>query len=157
MTPEEKIEALREWAASTYYDESSPTWFAGYARARDEVRNIIDPPKPKWRELVDEAAAAANRHWLQEPLASTLYHLHLAAAYERAEPYEHLANVIAICEAQVGDGWRADPDRANFGNDPKTVMWLLDSLVRYFKPANYRITGNRAAYWLRDLCDGGAE
>ena len=157
MTPEEKIEALREWAASTYYDESSPTWFAGYARARDEVRNIIDPPKPKWRELVDEAAAAANRHWLQEPLASTLYHLHLAAAYERAEPHEHLANVIAICEAQVGDGWRADPDRANFGNDPKTVMWLLDSLVRYFEPANYRNTGNRAAYWLRDLCDGGAE
>ena len=160
MTPEEKIEALRKLFDNidgNIEELKQGAWWDGFYWTRQKVRDIIDPPKPKWRELVDEAAAAANRHWLQEPLASTLYHLHLAAAYERAEPYEHLANVIAICEAQVGDGWRADPDRANFGNDPKTVMWLLDSLVRYFKPANYRITGNRAAYWLRDLCDGGAE
>jgi len=147
MTPEEKIEALRKWAkpADDYRLD-------GYYQAQCQVRDIIDPPAPQWRQWVMDQAneITGARATALEDILVCLAEI----GYSAKGP---LARIIAVCERQVGDGWRADPDLADFGNDQKTVMWLLESLVRYFEPVNYRRTGNRAAYWLRDLCDGGAE
>ena len=156
MTDAEKIEALREWAGQDFPDEWASgasgrgEYWRGYFAAAKMVRDIIDPPKPKWRELVDETAAAEKRHWLQEPLASALYHLHLVAAYERAEPREHLANIVAVCEDKVGDGWQADPDRVPVGH--WGIPWLLVPLSH--EPPDWKIVGHRSAAWLRSLTDG---
>ena len=208
MTPEEKIEALREWAASTYYDESSPTWFdAGYARARDEVRNIIDPPvlcncgqedvtgcavvrggfkhteaecdeccphgvflsavceqchppTPKWRESVDRCVKA----FPSDPLGDVLMHLSALSAPKADDATRewHLAHIIAVCEAQVGDGWEADPA---CWSGTVTLHTLIDRLScdevdDYYTPVgkvtDWQGLGHAAAAWLRSLTDGGA-
>ena len=148
MTPEEKIEALRELLGNHH----SPCRCMICIELLNPIRDIIDPPNPQWRQMVD----ALPHDVTGTHLGAVLYHLSHVANPDHYNVAEELANIVVVCEVAVG-GWRADPDQAHFSDDPKTVMWLLDSLVRYVEPANYRHTGNRAAYWLRDLCDGGAE
>lgn len=130
--------------------EASKAFRAGWDAAR-KVKSI-DPPAPQWRQWVTDQAIEITgaRATALEDILVCLAEI----GYSAKGP---LARIIAVCERQVGDGWRADPDQAHFSDGPKTVMWLLESLVRYFEPVSYRHTGNRAAYWLRDLCDGGAE
>lgn len=144
MKNAEKIEALREWAASTYYDESSPTWFAGYACARDEVRNIIDPPKPKWREMVDLAVPYLTH---VDPLVVVLESL-ANVANPRKVTEANLARIVAICEAQVGDGWQADPDDLTANSLPFLIACVADG--------NWKGLATSSATWLRSLTDGGA-
>lgn len=156
MTPEEKIEALREWAASTYYDESSPTWFAGYACARDEVRNIIDPPKPKWREMVDvDAIATEAISDCRTPLAIVLDCLSRLAHDEPLYAKGALARIVVICEAQVGDGWQADPAAWPMTPNLTTLLVYLTDRNGYGEP-RWHDLGNAASAWLRSLTDGGA-
>ena len=47
MTPEEKIEALREWANRPVTDGAQLASLNWYREAQREVRDIIDPPKPR--------------------------------------------------------------------------------------------------------------
>lgn len=152
MTPEQKIEALREWAQRRLDNYKASAWGDGFTAAVQEIRDIIDPPAPQWRQWVTDQAIETTgaRATALEDILVCLAEI----GYSAKGP---LARIIAVCERQVGDGWRADPDLADLSDDPETVMWLLESLVRYFEPVSYRHTGNRAAYWLRDLCDGGAE
>ena len=158
MTPEEKIEALREWLGNHH----PPCRCMICVELLNPIRDIIDPPVPKWRRIVDkhETIPATDPNCPpQYALSEILFALHRIAD-ERPES-NYLAQIVAICEAQVGDGWQVDPEDAyslpSADVDQYTVRWLLDSLVRYFEPANYLNTGNRAAYWLRHLTDGGAE
>lgn len=154
MTPEEKIEALREWVANNNRPDFG-TFAAGHLTAVNEVHEILDSP-PEWRKRVDalHPKGVTGTH-----LGAALYHLSHVANPDHYDVAEELANIVVVCEVAVGGGWRADPDDAYSlpsasDIDQCTAMWLMDSLVRYFEPANYRNTGNRAAHWLRGLTDG---
>ena len=149
MTPEEKIEAMREWVRSN--DEPDFGQFAaGYLKALTEVRDIIDPPKPKWREMVDEEAEKSLH--LGTPIGAVLYNLsHVANPSEYDAAFE-LADIVVICEQEVGDGWQADPERVHPGF--WGVAWLLVPLSH--EPPDWTVVGDRSAAWLRSLTDGGA-
>ena len=163
MNDAEKIEALREWVRSN--DEPDFGQFAaGYLKALTEVRNIIDPPKPKWREAVDERFGWAAG--TPSPLGSTLREL-ADLEYGKVDSYADpttvcLARIVAICEQEVGDGWQADPDE---WGDTVTMHDLLgrlacleydDHAMRLGKVTDWQGLGHAAAAWLRSLTDGGA-
>ena len=153
MNDAEKIEALREWVRSN--DEPDFGQFAaGYLKALTEVRDIIDPPRAKWREDVDERLGWAAE--LPSPLGSTLREL-ADLEYGKVDSYADpttvcLARIIAICEQEVGDGWQADPERVHPGF--WGVAWLLVPLSH--EPPDWAVVGHRSAAWLRSLTDGGA-
>ena len=150
MNDAEKIEALREWVRSN--DEPDFGQFAaGYLKALTEVRDIIDPPRAKWRQEVDDWVAE-----VPSPLGSTLREL-ADLEYGKVDSYAEpttvrLARIVAICEQEVGDGWQADPDRVPVGH--WGISWLLVTLSH--EPPAWRVLGDRAAAWLRSLTDGGA-
>ena len=149
MTPEEKIEALRKWAkpADDYRLD-------GYYQAQCQVRDIIDPPKPKWREMVD----ALPRYVTGTHLGAVLYHLSHAANPDYYNVAEELANIVVVCEAQVGDGWRADPDDLRrFQGSETTALFIAEALTTFYEPTNWQVAGNRAAAALRELLDGGSD
>ena len=146
MKNAEKIEALREWVRSN--DEPDFGLFAaGYLKALTEVRDIIDPPKPKWRELVDDARSALLDEFKQPPLPTVLSDL-AEIADDENDPRDCLARIVAVAEAQVGDGWQADPERVHPGF--WGVAWLLVPLSH--EPPDWAVVSDRAAAWLRGLC-----
>ena len=154
MTPEEKIEALREWANQPVTDGAQLASLNWYRDAQRQVRDIIDPPRAKWREDVDERLGWAAE--LPSPLGSTLREL-ADLEYGKVDSYADpttvcLARIIAICEQEVGDGWQADPERVHPGF--WGVAWLLVPLSH--EPPDWAVVGDRAAAWLRSLTDGGA-
>ena len=148
MTPEEKIEALRELFDNVdgHIEElRQGAWWDGFYWTRQKVRDIIDPPKPKWRQRVDAI----------EPGGAPALHLvlwHLAEIANDRNLKNHLAGIIAVAEAQVGDGWQADPDRVPVGH--WGIPWLLVPLSQ--EPPDWAVVGDRSAAWLRSLTDGGA-
>ena len=152
MTPEEKIEALRKLFDNidgNIEELKQGAWWDGFYWTRQKVRDIIDPPKPKWRQMVNEEA---EKSLIGTPIGAVLYHLsHVANPSEYDAAFE-LANIIAVCEAQVGDGWKADPDRVPVGH--WGISWLLVTLSQ--EPPAWHVLGDRAAAWLRSLTDGGA-
>ena len=152
MTPEEKIEALREWANRPVTDGAQLASLNWYREAQRQVRDIIDPPKPKWRQMVNEEA---EKSLIGTPIGAVLYHLsHVANPSEYDAAFE-LANIIAVCEAQVGDGWQADPDE--WWGDTVTMHGLLERLACLeYEFADWQGLGHAAAAWLRSLTDGGA-
>lgn len=171
MTPEEKIEALREWANRPIdYDSDSPRFLDGLAFAKERVRDIIDPPKPKWRQKVDEwalvvSAVQKGYEWAgvvstNSTLADVLGTLSGIArsgpsVSERATG-DRLAQIVAICEKRVDDGWQADPDSNAYGcaeQDEYDVFHLLDPLANLTEPLCWKRVGDRAAAWLRSLTD----
>ena len=152
MTPEEKIEALREFfdnVDGNIEELKQGAWWDGFYWTRQKVLNITDPPRAKWREMVD--AAKSVRHWLPgNELAVTLYHLSELA--NSPDDSHQLACIVAMCEDKVGDGWEADPDRVPVGH--WGISWLLVPLSH--EPPAWHVLGDRAAAWLRSLTDGGA-
>ena len=92
-------------------------------------------PVPEWRRLVDEVDLSDVN-----PLSAVLYDLHWLAgrnatiteteAGERRDR-ESLARIVAVCEQQVGGGWRADPYRRNIPH-PDTVENMLAVFVANF-------------------------
>ena len=157
MTPEEKIEALRKLFDNidgNIEELKQGAWWDGFYWTRQKVRDIIDPPKPKWREAVDERVGWAAG--TPSPLGSTLREL-ADLEYGKVDSYADpttvcLARIIAICEQEVGDGWQADPDRVPVGH--WGISWLLVPLSQ--EPPAWHVLGDRAAAWLRSLTDGGA-
>jgi hypothetical protein len=151
MTDAEKIEALREWvlAERQQNEGADDPWNYGYLVAIDKVLRFIDPPKPKWRQMVNEEA---EKSLIGTPIGAVLYHLsHVANPSEYDAAFE-LANIVAIAEAQVGDGWRqADPELVHPGF--WGVAWLLVPLSH--EPPDWAVVGDRSAAWLRSLTDGG--
>ena len=149
MTPEEKIEALRQWVRQNDQPDFG-TFATGHLKAVTEVRDIIDPPKPKWRESVDRCVKA----FPSDPLGDVLMHLSALSAPKADDATRewHLAHIVAVCEAQVGDGWQADPERVHPGF--WGIAWLLVPLSH--EPPDWTVVGHRSAAWLRSLTDGGA-
>ena len=128
MTPEERIEALREFFDNVdgHIEElKQGAWWDGFYWTRQKVRDIIDPPKPKWRQMVDESANIPGPAYA---LSNVLYLLsELCAPSMDAEPA--LARLVAVCEAQVGDGWQADPsDWDGYDLDDFSVDLLLNEV-----------------------------
>jgi len=155
MTPEEKIEALRKLFDNidgNIEELKQGAWWDGFYWTRQKVRDIIDPPKPKWRQMVNEEA---EKSLIGTPIGAVLYHLsHVANPSEYDAAFE-LANIIAVCEAQVGDGWQADPDE--WWGDTVTMHGLLERLACLeYEFADWQGLGHAAAAWLRSLTDGGA-
>ncbi len=105
-----------------------------------------DPaPVPEWRALVNEVKLPRDLH----PLAAVLYDLHCLDVFPRAK--KSLARIIAVAEAQVGDGWQVEPDAVRFTSDSDVtfnVGFLIDAMGY---TQRWRLLGNRAAAWLRDL------
>lgn len=153
MTPEEKIEALREWANQPVTDGAQLASLNWYREAQREVRDIIDPPKPRWRELVGQAAKVVT----DNPLEGVLKNLSVIAYNPSPEGLEwNLARIVAVAEAQVGDGWEADPDSTAYGcaeQDVYDVFILLDPLANLTGSLCWKHVGDRAAAWLRSLTD----
>ena len=164
MTPEEKIEALRKLFDNidgNIEELKQGAWWDGFYLTRQKVLAIIDPPKPKWREMVNEARAALLDEFKQPPLPTVLSDLADIADNEN-DPRDSLARIIAICEDKVGDGWQADPDE---WGDTVTMHDLLgrlacleydDHAMRLGKVTDWQGLGHVAAAWLRSLTDGGA-
>jgi len=152
MTDAEKIEALRKLFDNidgNIEELKQGAWWDGFYWTRQKVRDIIDPPKPKWRQMVNEEA---EKSLIGTPIGAVLYHLsHVANPSEYDAAFE-LANIVAVCEAQVGDGWQADPERVHPGF--WGVAWLLVPLSH--EPPDWTVVGHRSAAWLRSLTDGGA-
>lgn len=142
----EKIEALREFFDNVdgHIEElNQGAWWDGFHWTRQKVLDIIDPPKPKWRESVDRCVKA----FPSDPLGDVLMHLSALSAPKADDATRewHLANIVAVCEAQVGDGWQADPDRVHPGF--WGVAWLLVPLSH--EPPDWAVVSDRAAAWLR--------
>ena len=158
MTPEEKIEALREWVQRHRDNYRASEWGDGFTAAVQEIRDIIDPPAPQWRKRVDDLhpKGVSGSH-----LGAALYHLSHVANPGHYDVAEELANVVVVAEVAVGNGWRADPDdlrRGLFESSETTgVMFIAEALTNFYEPSNWRVAGNRAAAWLRHILDGGAE
>ena len=151
MTPEEKIEALRRLFDNidgNIEELKQCAWWDGFYWTRQKVRDIIDPPRAKWREMVDLTARSIFTD--VDPLADVLSALSVLAAGD--DVAVSLAHVVAICEAQVGDGWQADPELVHPGH--WGIAWLLVPLSH--EPPDWTVVGHRAAAWLRSLTDGGA-
>lgn len=110
-----------------------------------------DPaPVPQWRALVDAA-----RHFLtgEEPLVAVLRSLACCVADDSKVTDANLASIlVAVCEGQVGDGWKADPGRVPHGH--WGIAWLLAPLSH--EPPDWVVVADRAAAWLRDLTDGAS-
>ena len=162
MTPKEKIQALREWANEPVdYDADNQDFVNGLFYAKRKVRDIIDPPKPKWRQIVDLTARSITARSVftdVDPLADVLSALSELAAGD--DVAVSLAQVVAICEAQVGDGWQADWTGWGLDGRWHTAWGLLVALANDggYQPSesDWRHTGRVAAHWLRSLTDGGA-
>ena len=152
MNDAEKIEALRKLFDNidgNIIELKQGAWWDGFYWTRQKVLAIIDPPKPKWRQMVNEEA---EKSLIGTPIGAVLYHLsHVANPSEYGAAFE-LANIVAVCEAQVGNGWQADPERVHPGF--WGVAWLLVPLSH--EPPDWAVVGDRAAAWLRSLTDGGA-
>ena len=142
MNDAEKIEALREWANQPVTDGAQLASLNWYREAQRQVRDIIDPPKPKWRQMVNEEA---EKSLIGTPIGAVLYHLsHVANPSEYDAAFE-LANIVAVCEKRVDDGWQADPNRVHPGF--WGVAWLLVPLSH--EPPDWAVVSDRAAAWLR--------
>lgn len=152
LSPEEKIEALREWLGNHH----SPCRCMICIELLNPIRDIIDPPKPRWRELVGQAAKVVT----DNPLEGVLKNLSVIAYNPSPEGLEwNLARIVAICEQEVGDGWQADPDSTAYGGaeqDEYDVFLLLYPLVNLTGSFCWERVGDRSAAWLRSLTDGGA-
>ena len=144
MNDAEKIEALREWANQPVTDGAQLASLNWYREAQRQVRDIIDPPKPKWREMVDLAVPYLTH---VDPLVVVLESL-ANVANPRKVTEANLARIVAICEAQVGDGWQADPDDLTANSLPFLIACVADG--------NWKGLATSSATWLRSLTDGGA-
>ncbi len=146
MNDAEKIEALREWANQPVTDGAQLASLNWYREAQREVRDIIDPPKPRWRELVGQAAKVVT----DNPLEGVLKNLSVIAYNPSPEGLEwNLARIVAICEAQEGSDWRADPEAGHA--DTCDLTCLLDAVGK--RDTDWNGLGHRAANWLRSLTD----
>ena len=110
---------------------------------------------PKWREMVDDYAPLYGHsyHAMSNVLKSLSF---IADPLCSEEDVAHnLARTVALCEAQVGDGWQADPDE--WWGDTVTMHGLLERLACLeYEFADWQGLGHAAAAWLRSLTDGGA-
>ncbi len=120
------------------------------------LQTWTDPePVPQWRALVDEYAEEDPG----ESRAELGYALNLLAEIASGEnwrrPYGELAQLTAIAERQVGDGWKADPDNWDRDWDDHVDIWImLDALC--VTEQKWQAVGDRAAAWLRSLLDGAS-
>lgn len=111
-----------------------------------EVKAAPTPePVPEWRRLVDDMARILDGE--SPPLTAVL--TCLAAIANSESPEGYLAEIVAVCEQQVGDGWRAETGSAIPPEDP--IWWLLESLDLHTWADPYRVTALRAASWLATL------
>jgi len=161
VTPEEKIEALRKLFDNidgNIEELKQGAWWDGFYWTRQKVRDIIDPPKPKWRELVDDARSALLDEFKQPPLPTVLSDL-AEIADDENDPRDCLARIVAVAEAQVGDGWQATADppgsmQTSSGKPHDTWLGtLLFCLADSEGDPMWNYLANAAAAWLRDLCN----
>lgn len=129
----------------------------GKHRLRVTVAEWSDPePVPEWRRLVDgladEMTDEDDPGYRETPLQQVLGALSEIAGGKNYLA-DLLARIVVVCEAQVGDGWQADPSgwvatpnihalMRNLTEDPREVA---------FPETNWRGLGNAAVAWLRSL------
>ena len=117
-------------------------------------------PVPEWRRLVDrQADDPLDRSPLGEVLAC-LTDIegcwHEPTDQPGPETDSLLARIVAVCEAQVGDGWRAEPRRS--ADTGLCTAWELLGVLAgnqdgYTQPRDedWRCLGDAAAAWLATL------
>ena len=111
-------------------------------------------PVPQWRALVAEQYKHVRD--ASNPLGEVLLRLSdLTTTSNDARGLDDLARIVAICEAQVGDGWQANPDR--YMADRHSVELLAFSLAEWHSGqglyVNWKLLGGRASSWLKSLTE----
>lgn len=111
-------------------------------------------PMPEWRALVglELAYECEVARSAEQALARVLWLLTQLVEGDDTSQQLALARIVAVCEAQVGDGWQADPSdwRRGAAHGLRGLIYAL-GFNEYWKPL-----GNRAAAWLRDLTEADA-
>jgi hypothetical protein len=103
-------------------------------------------PVPTWRRLVDPCTE--DRRPDDVALARALWLLTCIA--EGDGPDKQLAQLVAVCEAQVGDGWQVGPDAEGIPAHRRHVDVLVYTMG---SEDRWERTGNRAAAWLKSLTE----
>lgn len=121
-------------------------------------------PVPEWRRLVDDhihSGGHVTHSTTGKALSAVLSHLAYLADTDETESTTvrlTLACVVAVCEAQVGDHWQANPP--DEVRPPVDLELLLRCPVtpqaKAFEYAtNWKRLATYAAAWLRDLTEDG--
>jgi hypothetical protein len=141
-------------------DQGHEGWHQEWVERLVDTATWQDTPEvPQWRALVNDRAGTPALH--SDPLARAL--VALASVQSNAESPDtvkmSLARIIAVCEAQVGDGWQADPDiprvfcTRNNGGPCTDVECLIGALAIHDEGTRWMTLAGRAASWLRALCE----
>lgn len=157
-------------------DASAPEWCDCGERDLDRLRDsqvgdvrhsrewcgkVTDPePVPQWRQMVGQAAGLMDAWMLPTPLGTALDILSYLEMYPRPiDDIIRLSRLVALCEAQVGDGWQADPDEPRAHPHESQRQCDLECLLRavgWRYEARWKPLGTRAATMLRDLTEADA-
>lgn len=114
-----------------------------------------EPPTPVWRQKVDKAAEDLPDE--PERLAYVLDLLsYIAARPDSSDTWWRLALIVAVCEAEVGDDWKADPDHSTY--DARDAWGLLLCLTAGGEKEGPRevdlwFMARAAARWLRNITE----
>lgn len=123
------------WGFSGFPTPEGKEWIEAAKRWRDAWRETLDAdpepePVPEWRRMVDAQAR-----------------LHQGESNPLGRARTCLARIVAVCEAQVGDGWQAEP------TPPCELGDLLFVLADADGNVMWRQIGEAAAAWLRDITE----
>lgn len=145
--------------------------YADYAAVPCPACETVPPeaePVPQWRAMVETGEAAIWRGdgtiSAGHALSRVLHDTATLASGEGGWQIRTLAlaRIVAVAEGQVGDGWKADPDRCGCG--PTFNAWTLLGAFRSRNiivqsaptPDDWEWLGVVAAAWLRSLLDGAS-
>ena len=123
---------------------------------------------PEWRRLVDDNKqpyrSESNPLGLDRsesnPLGLVLLALSdLTTTHSDARGLDDLARIVAVCEAQVGGGWQADPEDDPYGcRDAWGLLIVFTAnAVGKAMESDWQDLANAAAAWLRFITEGGTE
>ena len=120
------------------------------------TEEIADPaPVPKWRRMVDDESLGASTDQ-DTALKQVLVDLTSCIGGSWYRRVLSLARIVAVCEAQVGAGWQADPAGADATEYEGGWMGvILYSLADWQGHILWSHVGDAAAAWLKELCDEG--
>ena len=116
------------------------------------------PANPRWRQLVDEAHLRFGDGYQYRTVTGRvlglLSDIEESIGRERDCPERQLAQIVALCEREAGNGWRAKGHDVNAGdlaewNACRLLYWwqLYDDLT----PACWKNLGDGASHWLACL------
>lgn len=151
---------VRGWAFSGTPEPEAEEWIDAAKRWRDAFHDLNSAPEPdpepvpEWREWVtaQHDEVVGSRASALEDVLMCLSEVERGASKNYA-----LARIIAVCEAQVGGGWQADP--SGWVATPalhallRCVAGVPTGPGTAWPETDWQGLANAASAWLRDLTD----